>query len=90
MVGAVVVFDPGLLTQNLDLFTSPSLQDVVYALVIATVAFAGIEAAADLAPDIDWRPHDAAAHAGCRCGDRCRLIYAAVRRRADGRSGRGR
>ncbi len=56
LVGAVVAFDPSLLTQNLDLFTSPSAQDVVYALVIATVAFAGIEAASDLAPDIDWRP----------------------------------
>jgi APA family basic amino acid/polyamine antiporter len=56
VVGAWVVFDPGLLTQNLDLFSSPSLQDVVYALVIATVAFAGLEAASDLAPDIDWRP----------------------------------
>ncbi|CAN5578637.1 hypothetical protein BH10ACT11_BH10ACT11_02030 [soil metagenome] len=56
LVGAAVALDPGLLTQNLDLFTSPSAQDVVYALVIATVAFAGIEAASDLAPDIDWRP----------------------------------
>lgn len=56
VVGAAVAFDPALLTQNLDLFTSPSAQDVVYALVIATVAFAGLEAASDLAPDIDWRP----------------------------------
>ena len=54
VVGAVVVFEPSLLTQNLDLFSSPSFEDAVYALVIATVAFAGIEAAADLAPDMDW------------------------------------
>ena len=53
-VGAAVVFEPSLLTENLDLFTSPSLEDSIYALVIATVAFAGIEAAADLAPDLEW------------------------------------
>jgi APA family basic amino acid/polyamine antiporter len=54
VVGAAVVFEPELLTENLDLFTSPSLEDAIYALVIATVAFAGIEAAADLAPDLKW------------------------------------
>jgi APA family basic amino acid/polyamine antiporter len=54
VVGAAVVFEPALLTENLDLFTSPSLEDAIYALVIATVAFAGIEAAADLAPDLEW------------------------------------
>jgi basic amino acid/polyamine antiporter, APA family len=57
-VGAVVVWDPGVLTAELDPFTSPSLEDAVYALVIATVAFAGIEAASDLAPDLDFRPGD--------------------------------
>jgi basic amino acid/polyamine antiporter, APA family len=54
VVGAAVAFEPSLLTENLDLFNSPSLEDAVYALVIATVAFAGIEAAADLAPDLKW------------------------------------
>ena len=54
LVGIAVAFDPGALTQNLDLFSSPKLEDAIYALVIATVAFAGIEAAADLAPDLDW------------------------------------
>ncbi len=54
VVGAAVVFEPALLTEHLDLFSSPSLEDSIYALVIATVAFAGIEAAADLAPDLDW------------------------------------
>ncbi len=61
VVGAAVVFEPSLLTENLDLFTSPSVEDAVYALVIATVAFAGIEAAADLAPDLEWDAPDAAA-----------------------------
>ena len=54
VVGVAVVFEPSALTENLDLFTSPSLEDAIYALVIATVAFAGIEAAADLAPDLEW------------------------------------
>lgn len=54
VVGVAVVFEPSRLTENLDLFSSPSLEDSVYALVIATVAFAGIEAAADLAPDLEW------------------------------------
>ncbi len=39
-------------------FTSPTLEDVIYAGVIATVAFAGIEAAANLAPEIDAAPVD--------------------------------
>ena len=54
VVGVAVVFEPSALTDNLDLFSSPSLEDAIYALVIATVAFAGIEAAADLAPDLEW------------------------------------
>jgi len=57
-VGLVVAFDPGLLTAELDPFASPSLEDVVYAAVIATVAFAGIEAASDLAPDLEFEPAD--------------------------------
>jgi len=41
------------ITDQLDPFTSPTIDDVIYAGVIATVAFAGIEAAANLAPDIE-------------------------------------
>jgi APA family basic amino acid/polyamine antiporter len=57
-VGAAVVFDPSLLTAQLDLFTSPSGRDVVYAAAVATIAFAGIEAASDLAPDLEFKPQD--------------------------------
>lgn len=57
-LGVAVVFEPQRLTENLSLFDSPTLEDSVYALVIATVAFAGIEAASDLAPDLDWRARD--------------------------------
>ena len=57
-VGVAVAFEPDLLTAELDPFASPSLKDVVYAAVIATVAFAGIEAASDLAPDLEFEPAD--------------------------------
>jgi basic amino acid/polyamine antiporter, APA family len=58
VVGAVVVLDPELLTDQLDPFSSPTLTDAVYAAVIATVALAGIEAASDIAPDLDWEPRE--------------------------------
>ncbi len=58
VVGAIVVFDPSLLTAELDLFSSPSLEDLVYSLVLATIAYAGIEAASDLAPDLEFEPRD--------------------------------
>ncbi len=57
-VGLAVVWDPAALTAQLDLFTSPSLRDLAYALVISMVALAGIEAASDLAPDLAWRRDD--------------------------------
>ncbi|HEY5709850.1 MAG TPA: amino acid permease [Solirubrobacterales bacterium] len=57
-VGVLVVFHPDRLTAELDLFTDPNATDVVYAAVIAMLAYAGIEAAADLAPDIDAKPRE--------------------------------
>ncbi|MFN2613025.1 MAG: amino acid permease [Solirubrobacterales bacterium] len=58
VAGLIVVWDPALLTDQLDLFTSPSVNDIVYAFVLATIAFAGIEAASNLAPDIEWDEGD--------------------------------
>ncbi|HLM30690.1 MAG TPA: universal stress protein [Solirubrobacterales bacterium] len=55
LVGAVTSFDLGALTAELDLFQSPTLEDAIYAGVIATVAYAGIEAEANLAPDLEFR-----------------------------------
>jgi APA family basic amino acid/polyamine antiporter len=46
------------LTDQLDLFSSPTVKDVVYSLVIATIAYAGIEAASDLAPELEFEPGD--------------------------------
>jgi APA family basic amino acid/polyamine antiporter len=58
VAGAIVVFDPDLLTQHVDLFTTPSARHLVEALAVATLAFAGVEAASDLAPDFNWRRRD--------------------------------
>jgi APA family basic amino acid/polyamine antiporter len=53
VVGALVVLHPDRLTEQLHLFSNPSFKDIVYAAVVAMLAYAGIEAASDLAPDID-------------------------------------
>jgi basic amino acid/polyamine antiporter, APA family len=58
VVGIFAVLHPERLTAELDLFTDPSLTDTVYAAVVAMLAYAGIEAASDLAPDIDVRRRD--------------------------------
>jgi basic amino acid/polyamine antiporter, APA family len=58
VVGLIVVLNPELLTDQLDLFSSPSIEDIVYSAVIATIAYAGIEAASDLAPDLEFEPAD--------------------------------
>ena len=57
-VGVLAVLHPDRLTDQLDLFNNPSLTDVIYAAVVAMLAYAGIEAASDLAPDIDVEPRD--------------------------------
>ena len=58
VVGLFVVFHPDRLTEHVDLFTTPSVRHIVEALAVATLAFAGIEAASDLAPDFSWRRRD--------------------------------
>ena len=58
VVGVLAVLHPDRLTDQLDLFTDPSVVDIVYASVVAMLAYAGIEAASDLAPDIDVKPRD--------------------------------
>jgi APA family basic amino acid/polyamine antiporter len=63
-VGAIVAFHPDLLTAHVDLGTTPSLRKIGEALAVATLAFAGIEAAADLAPDLESRRRDLGRVAG--------------------------
>ena len=58
VVGVLAVFHPDRLTDQLDLFSNPTVVDIVYASVVAMLAYAGIEAASDLAPDIDVEPRD--------------------------------
>jgi APA family basic amino acid/polyamine antiporter len=57
-VGVLAVFHPDRLTDQINLFTSPDFHDIVYASVVAMLAYAGIEAASDLAPDINVDPRD--------------------------------
>jgi APA family basic amino acid/polyamine antiporter len=57
-VGCFAVMHPDRLTAELHLSGDPSLGDAVYAAVVAMLAYAGIEAASDLAPDIDVRRRD--------------------------------
>ena len=58
VVGVLAVLHPDRLTAQLDLFTSPDFVDIVYAAVLAMLAYAGIEAASNLAPDIDFSRRD--------------------------------
>jgi APA family basic amino acid/polyamine antiporter len=58
VVGLLVVLHPDRLTEQLNLFTDPSFKDIVYAAVVAMLAYAGIEAASDLAPDIEVSKRD--------------------------------
>jgi APA family basic amino acid/polyamine antiporter len=57
-VGLLVVMHPDRLTEELHLFSDPSFRDIVYAAVVAMLAYAGIEAASDLAPDIEVSRRD--------------------------------
>ncbi|MFN8163060.1 MAG: universal stress protein [Solirubrobacterales bacterium] len=58
VVGLLVVMHPERLTEHLNLFSDPSFKDIVYAAVVAMLAYAGIEAASDLAPDIEVSGRD--------------------------------
>ncbi len=51
-VGVLAVWHPEQLTAEIHLFSQPDFKDIVYAAVVAMLAYAGIEAASDLAPDI--------------------------------------
>ncbi len=57
-VGVLAVWHPDRLTAELNLFSSPEFVDVVYAAVLAMLAYAGIEAASNLAPDIEFGSRD--------------------------------
>jgi len=58
VVGLFVVMHPDRLTAELHVFGDPTLRDTVYAAVVAMLAYAGIEAASDLAPDVEISRRD--------------------------------
>src|SRR6195952_1771040 len=58
VVGIFVVMHPDRLTDQIHLFSHPNLRDIIYAAVVAMLAYAGIEAASDLAPDIEVSRRD--------------------------------
>ncbi|HEY0277593.1 MAG TPA: universal stress protein [Solirubrobacterales bacterium] len=58
VVGVIVVMHPDRLTEGIHLFSHPNLKDIIYAAVVAMLAYAGIEAASDLAPDIEVSRRD--------------------------------
>jgi basic amino acid/polyamine antiporter, APA family len=58
VVGLFVVMHPDRLTAELHVFGDPTLKDAVYAAVVAMLAYAGIEAASDLAPDVEVSRRD--------------------------------
>ena len=53
VVGLFVVMDPEALTRHIDLGVSPGTTDVIYATVLAMIAYAGIEAVSNLVPDLE-------------------------------------
>jgi APA family basic amino acid/polyamine antiporter len=58
VAGAIVAFHPDSLTAHVELLSTPSGRHIVEALAVATLAFAGVEAASNLAPDFSWRRRD--------------------------------
>jgi APA family basic amino acid/polyamine antiporter len=53
VLGLVLLFEPGALVDTISLGSSPTWDDTVYALTIATIAFTGLEAAASLAGETE-------------------------------------
>ena len=52
VIGLIVAFDPDVLTQSIDLGTTPAWEDFVFALTVGTVAFTGLESASGLAGEV--------------------------------------
>lgn len=53
--GIAMVANPDLITRGIDFGVTPSWSDLIYAIVIATISFTGIEAASNLAPEVRER-----------------------------------
>src|SRR3954452_7470688 len=55
VLGLALLFDPGAVSDQIDLGTAPTWSDLIFALTLATVAFTSLESAAGLAGEIDVR-----------------------------------
>lgn len=53
LLGLALVMDPGALVSNVGFAGNPGVEEITYALVLATLAYAGIEAVANLVPDLE-------------------------------------
>ncbi len=53
VLGLVLLFEPSAIVDTIQLGSSPSWDDTIYALTIATIAFTGLEAAASLAGETE-------------------------------------
>jgi APA family basic amino acid/polyamine antiporter len=55
VLGLALLFDPGAVSDQVDLGTAPTWSDLIFALTLASVAFTSLESAAGLAGEIDVR-----------------------------------
>jgi basic amino acid/polyamine antiporter, APA family len=51
-LGLITAFDPPAITDSIDLGTAPTWPDLLFGATIAVIAYTGIEAAANLAPEV--------------------------------------
>lgn len=51
-LGAALVFDPGAITDTVELGSVPRWSDLLFGMTIAVIAYTGIEAASNLAPEV--------------------------------------
>jgi APA family basic amino acid/polyamine antiporter len=51
-LGLATAFDPGAITDNLKIGEVPTWSDLIFGMTVAVIAFTGIEAAANLAPEV--------------------------------------
>ena len=52
VLGAVLAFDPAAVTDSIELGSVPRWSDLLYGMTIAVIAYTGIEAASNLAPEV--------------------------------------
>src|SRR5438093_717331 len=55
VLGLALLFDPGAISDQVNLGSAPTWSDLIFALTLASVAFTSLESAAGLAGEIDVR-----------------------------------